>query len=94
MTIVRCCAELKASNLVVTLHTLLPKHKEGERLFALYEASAAKEHTAASRLVNPHRYLSNASYIELLADLRAIRTQCNEDMLAIKAHHENKQDLL
>jgi hypothetical protein len=80
--------------LVVTLHRLLPKDKEGERLFALYEASSAKEHNAASRLLNPHHYLSNVSYIELLAELRAIRARCNKDMLAIGVHHDKMQDLL
>jgi hypothetical protein len=74
--------------------TLLPKDKEGERLFALYEASSAKEHTAASRLLTPHHGLSNAACLKLLADLRVIRTECNADMLAIAAHHEKMRELL
>jgi len=78
----------------VTLHTLLPRDKEDERLFALYEASSAKEHTAASRLLSPHHRLSNAEYIELLANLRAVRTKCNKDMLAIEEHHEKIRELL
>jgi hypothetical protein len=94
MTIVRCGTKLQTSNLVVMRQTLLPKDKEGERLFALYEASSAKEHTAASRLLTPHRDLSNAAYLKLLTDLRVIRTECNADMLAIAEHHEKMRELL
>jgi hypothetical protein len=74
--------------------TPLPKDKEGERLFALYEASSAKEHTAASRLLTQLPGFSKAAYLKLLADLRVIRTECNADMLAIAAHHEKIRELL
>jgi hypothetical protein len=78
----------------VTPHTLLPKDKEDERLSALYEASSAKEHAAASRLLIPHHRLSVAAYMKLLFELRAMRAECNADMLAIGAHHEKMQKLL
>jgi hypothetical protein len=94
MTIVRCQTGSQASRLIVTPHTLLSEDREDERLFALYEASSAEEHAAASRLLNPHHGLSNAPYVELLADLQGIRTKCNEDMLAIAAHHEKMRELL
>jgi hypothetical protein len=32
--------------------------------------------------------------MELLGDFRAIRTECNEDMLAITAHHKKTRELL
>ena len=32
--------------------------------------------------------------MELLGDLRAIRTECNEDMLAITAHYKKTRELL
>jgi hypothetical protein len=64
------------------------------RLFGVYEASSAKEHTAASKLLNLHHRLSHPVYMKLLGDLRAIRTECNEDMLAIAAHHKKMRELL
>ena len=78
----------------MTLHTLLPRDKEEERLFALYEASSAKEHTAASRLLNSHHGLSKMACTKLLSNLGAVRTKCNADMLAIEAHHEKMRELL
>ena len=68
------------------------KHaQDGEecRLFEAYEASSAKEHAAASKLLNPHHGLSDPAYMKLLGDLRAIRMECNGDMLAIIAHHKS-----
>jgi hypothetical protein len=50
--------------------------------------------TAASKLLNWHHSLSHPTYMELLGDLRAIRTECNEDMLAITAHYKNTRELL
>jgi hypothetical protein len=94
MTIVRCGAQLQASNLVVTHNTQLPRDGEECRLFGVYEASSAKEHAAASKLLTPHHGLSNSEYIELLANLRAVRTKCNKDMLAIEEHHEKIRELL
>ena len=73
------------------LHTKRPRDEEECRLFGDYEASSAKEHAAASKLLNPHHSLSHAAYMKLLGDLRAIRTECNEYMLAIAAHHREMQ---
>jgi hypothetical protein len=76
----------------VTLNTTLPRHDEECRLFGVYEASNAKEHAAASRLLIPRQSLSNPAYRKLLNNLRAIRMECNENMLAIAAHH-NEDDV-
>jgi hypothetical protein len=73
------------------------KHaQDGEecRLFGAYEASSAKEHAAASKLLNPHHGLSDPAYMKLLGDLRAIRMECNGDMLAIIAHYKKKREFL
>jgi hypothetical protein len=77
--------------------TLLTKHSRDEeecRLFGVYEASSAKEHTAASKLLNWQNSLSHPAYMKLLGDLRAIRMECNDNMLAIAAHHRKMQKLL
>jgi hypothetical protein len=72
-----------------------PRDEEDYRLFELYEASCAKEDAIAANLLIQHHSVSHPSYIILLDDLRAIRTKCNEDMLAIAAHHEKKmRDLI
>jgi hypothetical protein len=67
------------------------KHSRDEeacRLFGKYEASSAKEHIAASKLLIWQGVLSHPAYKKLLHDLRAIRTECNAEMLAIAAHHD------
>lgn len=74
--------------------TALPQDEEERRLFGAYEASTAKEHATASKLLNPHHGLSDPAYLTLLGDLRAIRTECNEHMLAIIAHCKKKRDFL
>ena len=71
------------------LDTKRPRDEEECRLFGAYEVSSAKEHTAASKLLNPPHSVSHPAYMKLLGDLRAIRTECNEDMLAIAAHHRD-----
>jgi hypothetical protein len=71
----------------MTQFTRESRDDEERRLFGLYETASAKEHIAASKLLNWHRSLSHPAYLKLLHDLRAIRTECNEDMLAIAAHH-------
>ena len=79
----------------MTLHTQHPQDDDDEcRLFGAYEASSAKKHAAASKLLNPHHTLSDPAYMTLLGDLRAIRMECNEDMLAIVAHYKKKRDFL
>jgi len=72
----------------------LPRDEEEWRLFGAYEASSAKEHAAASKLLNPHHSLSDLAYMKLLGDLRAIRMECNADMLAIIAHYKNGREFL
>ena len=72
----------------------LPRDEEECRLYGAYEASSAKEHAAASKLLNPHHDLSDPVYMKLLGDLRAIRMECNEDMLAIMAHWKRKRKFL
>jgi len=42
------------------------------------EASRAKEHAAASQLLYPSRRLPHETYMKLIVDLRAIRTDCNQ----------------
>jgi hypothetical protein len=79
------------------LMTQPTKHSRDDeecRLFGVYEASSAKEHTAASRLLNWRHSLSHPAYMKLLGDLRTIRTECNGDMLAIAAHHRKMREFL
>jgi hypothetical protein len=61
----------------------LPRDEEECRLFGAYEALSAKEHAAASELLNPLHDFSDPAYLKLLGDLRTIRIECNENMLAI-----------
>ena len=42
------------------------------------------------KLLSPHHGLSQADHRKLLGDLRDIRMECNEDMLAIGAHHKKE----
>jgi hypothetical protein len=70
----------------VTQSTKHSRDEEEFRLFVVYEASCAKEHAAASKLLNPSHGLSDSAYMKLLGDLRATRTECNDSMLAIAAH--------
>ena len=82
---------LLASHVSVLLRTKCPRDEEECRLFGAYEVSSAKEHTAASKLLNPHQSLSRPAYMKQLGDLRDIRMECNEGMLAIAAHHREMQ---
>jgi hypothetical protein len=75
----------------MTLYAALLRDGEECRLYGAYEASSAKEHAAASKLLNPHHGLYDPVYMKLLGDLRAIRMECNEDMLAIIAHCKKKR---
>jgi hypothetical protein len=79
----------------MTLYTKRSRDQEEEcRLFGVYDASSAKEHTTASKLLYWHHALSHPTYKQLLHDLRAIRAECNEDMLAIAEHHKKMQEFL
>jgi len=92
MTKVRCGQQRLASNSLVTLSTKHSLDDEEDRLFGVYEASSAKEHVAASKLLNWPHSLSHPAYMKLLGDLRAIRMESNEEMLAIAAHHMKMRD--
>ena len=74
------------------LETRLPSDDEGARLFAVYEASSAKEHATASQLLYPSRCLPHETYMKLIAGLRAIRTDCNDKMLAVREHHDQMEE--
>jgi hypothetical protein len=78
----------------MTMLAKCPRDEEASRLFGIYEASSAKEHIAASKLLNWHDVVSHPAYKKLLDDLRAIRTECNADMLAIAARHKKMQEFL
>jgi len=65
---------------------------EAARLFAAYEESSAKEHSAASQQLYPDRTLPHEIYMKLVADLRTVRTECNAKMLAVRAHHNKMLD--
>lgn len=94
MTKVRCRTKLQASNLLVILPTRPPRDDEGERLFALYEASSAKEVAATCQLLYPCRIVPRETYMQLLGDLRAMRTKCNDNRLTIAAQHEKTLEYL
>jgi hypothetical protein len=78
---------------LVALQTILPGDDEGERLFALYKVSSAKEIAATYQLLHPSRSLPHETYMKLLGNLTAIRTECNVDRLAVEAHHEKMLEL-
>jgi hypothetical protein len=71
----------------------LPLDDEGCRLFALYEASSAKEVAATYQLLCPSHRLPHPEYMTLLGDLRATRTECNDKRLAIEAHRTKMREL-
>jgi hypothetical protein len=78
----------------VTLDTRCSQDDEEHRLVALYEASRAKEHAAACRLLYPHlphHNLPHQAYLKLVGDLGVMRIDCNEKMLAVRAHHSKMQ---
>src|SRR5580704_16011452 len=93
MTIVRCGLRCLASNSLVTLSTKHSRDDEKLRVFGLNEAASAKDQIAAIQLLNWRHSLTHPAYIQLLSDLRAIRTECNEDMLAIAEHIEEVREL-
>ena len=78
----------------VTLPTKLPLDDEESRLLAVYATHRAKEHAAAYQVLHPTHSLPLLAYLELVGDLRAIRTECNEKRLAVKAYREKTQDQL
>jgi hypothetical protein len=68
-------------------YTKLPGDDEEYRLLALYDASYAKERATAARLLYLSPNLPHEAYMKLVGDLQAIRKDCNEQMLAIRARH-------
>lgn len=76
----------------MTLHAKSPVDEEACRLFALYEASSAKEAAATYRLLHPNHRLPHREYMILLGDLRSMRMECNEQMLAIGAHRKKMEE--
>jgi hypothetical protein len=76
----------------VTLRTTLPRDDEASRLFAVYEACRAKEHSIASQFLCPGRSLPHDTYMKLVSDLMIVRTECNEKMLAVRAHHNKTEE--
>ena len=72
----------------VTLHTKLPLDDEESRLLAAYASHRAKEHAAAYQVLHPTHSLPLRAYLELVGDLRVIRTECNEKWRAIGAHRK------
>ena len=65
-----------------------PRDIEGERLFALYETSSAREITATYNLLYPSHSLPHDAYMALVGDLRVIRKEANDNRLAIAVHHK------
>ena len=64
----------------------IAKDDEGCRLFARYEESSAQEIAATYRLLYPGRRLPHETYMEMVGSLQAIRTTCNNNMLALRKH--------
>ena len=79
---------LLAYHVLVTLHTKLPQDDEESRLLALYTTHRAKEHAAAHQVLHPTHSLPLRAYLELVGDLRVIRTECNEKWRAVGAHRK------
>jgi hypothetical protein len=77
----------------VRLHTKLPRDDDGTRLVALYDESKAKEAAVTHQLLNPSHKLPHETYMNLVSDLRAIQTECDDNMLAIAAHHKKVSEL-
>ena len=72
----------------VTLHTKLPQDDEESRLLALYATHRAKEHAVAHQVLHPSHSLPLRAYLELVGDLRVIRTECNKNRRAIGEHRK------
>ena len=70
----------------------LSRNEEECRLLAVYEVCRAKEHAASSRLLCPDRKLAHEEYMQLVAELRVMRTECDQKMLAVKAYHSDRLD--
>jgi hypothetical protein len=78
----------------VTGDTKVPRDDEEYRLIAIYEASRTKEHAAAVQLLYVSPNLPHEEYLKLVDDLQTVRKDCNEQMLAVRAHHNKLLDQL
>jgi hypothetical protein len=72
----------------------LSRNNEEYRLLEVYEEARAEEIAASSRLLYPNQRLSHPAYMQLVADLRVMRTECDQKMLAVKAYHNKRIDRL
>ena len=72
----------------------LSRNDEEFRLLAVYEECRDKEHAASSRLLYPDRKLAHEEYMQLVAELRVMRTECDQKMLAVKAYQSEMLDRL
>ena len=70
----------------------LPRDDEERRLLAIFEESRAKEHAASDQLLHPPHSLLYPAYMLLLDTLRAIRIECNEQRLAVRAYRKKMRD--
>jgi hypothetical protein len=72
----------------------LSRNEKERHLLAVYEESRAKEHDASSRLLHPIRKLGHEEYMIQVAELRVMRTECDQKMLAVKAYDTERLDRL
>jgi len=70
----------------VILDTSFSVDDNGCWLFAAYEAANAREQATAIKLLYSRNRLAHSEYMKLLSELRSVRTECNETMLAIATH--------
>jgi hypothetical protein len=80
--------------LIVELNIKLALDDEEARLFALYDLSSAKEMEVSCQLLYPVRNLPHETYIKLIETLRIIRTECNDNRLAIGVRRKQRLELL
>jgi hypothetical protein len=72
----------------------LSRNEEEHRLLTVYEEARVKEHDASSRLLYPARKCEHSEYMQLVAELRGMRRECDQKMLAFKAYHGERLDRL
>jgi hypothetical protein len=72
----------------------LSRNEEERDLLAVYEECRDKEHVASNRLLYPNRKLAHEEYMQLVAELRVMRKECDQKMLAVKAYHSERLDRL
>jgi hypothetical protein len=70
----------------------LPQDDETRRLLAAFEACRAKELAAADQLSKPRHSMLSPAYTRLVDALGAVRLECNDIRLAIRAHRKEMPD--